>query len=129
MLGEFALTASGDGYTAKGLIGDAALDRDGAGFSGRTGEVEQPCSTTPETPKAFASIEEFTDLTAIALTEDGDPILAGGWSLTEDPTPAGIAVWAMSSARTMAVHGVSGAGLRMTVQPAASAGMIFARLI
>ena len=45
-------------------------------------------------------------------------------------TPGGMSVCsAMSSPSTAAHHGVSGAGLRTTVLPAASAGPSLARLI
>ena len=45
-------------------------------------------------------------------------------------TPAGMSVCsATMRASSQATHGVSGAGLRTTVQPAASAGPILARLI
>lgn len=90
VLGRFEMTVSGDGYALGGFVGEVTLARAGAGYSGSSGEFDRPCPTTPETPAGFSTIEEFTDLTVIALTEEGDPILAGGWSLSDDPTPAGV---------------------------------------
>ncbi|QXC59745.1 hypothetical protein KSP35_15335 [Aquihabitans sp. G128] len=100
LLGRFELTRSGKGYDAKGIIGTAALAPDGTGFTGRTASVERPCTTTPETPKAYASVEELADLEPVALTEDGDPILAGRWTLSEEATPVGTAAGCASSTNT-----------------------------
>ncbi len=99
-LGEFQIKAPGEGYALKGLIGEAKLAPDGDGFSGSTPEVEGPCSTTPETPKAFTRVEKFTDLAAIALTTDGDPILAGKWATSDIPTPVGVASNCTASTNT-----------------------------
>src|SRR3546814_21045426 len=58
------------------------------------------------------------------------PTAAGADAVSTLNTPAGISVFSATSwPRMVAVHGVSGADLSTTVQPAASAGAIFAMLI
>ena len=63
---------------------------------------------------------EVVRISPIALSDD----------VTTLSTPGGMSVCsAAKRPRASPVHGVSGAGLRTTVQPAARAGTIFAMLI
>ncbi|CAB4726145.1 unannotated protein [freshwater metagenome] len=81
--------------------------------------IARPVAVDPvkETMSTRGSVES----TAATSLESG---------VTTLKTPAGMSVCsAISRPSSHATHGVSGAGLRTTVQPAASAGAILARLI
>ncbi|CAN5752853.1 hypothetical protein BH10ACT1_BH10ACT1_13490 [soil metagenome] len=87
-LGTFTVAAVGDGYVLTGLLAEPATLASGAkGYSGATAAVSRSCGDVAD---GFSSTETLTDLTPVALTEDGAPILAGRWKLFENPTAAGV---------------------------------------
>jgi hypothetical protein len=91
LLPRFTVETADGAHRITGVLAEAAELTEGeAGLSGVTEEVRRPCVGESETPDGFTSTETWTDLAPVALTADGDPILAGRWRLFENPTPAGV---------------------------------------
>jgi hypothetical protein len=91
LLSRFTVETADGGHRITGMLGEAAeLTEEDGGLSGATEEISRPCVGESETPDGFTSTETWTDLAPVALTADGDPILAGRWRLFENPTPAGV---------------------------------------
>ena len=97
------LTAAGDAAapTLTGVTGTAApLAAGPPGWSGTTGVGTMDCSAPDGTGSEGAdATEQFTDLHAIALTADAEPVFTGGYRLRQNPNAAGLkascslAVW------------------------------------
>lgn len=101
LLPRFTVEVAEGGYRITGVLGEAAeLTEGDDGLGGETSPLSRPCVLESETPDGFTSTETWTDLAAVALTADGDPILAGGWRLHEEPTPAGTAAGCSLSTNT-----------------------------
>ena len=101
-LGKMSAAGDAAAPTLTGLTGSAAPLAGGPpGWSGTTPTAAMDCSAPDGSagPDGADATEQFTDLHAIALTADAEPVFTGGYRLRQNPNAAGLkascslAVW------------------------------------
>jgi hypothetical protein len=86
LLGRFTIEDGSVEPTITGLVGVPAPLEEAAG--GWTASVKDP-GNCDDAEGSVELTEEWSEITAVALTEDGAPVLTARWSLTEEPTAEG----------------------------------------
>ena len=91
LLPRMSIEGAGDDLVITGILDEpATLTQGEAGAGGSTDTVSRPCTLETEVADGFTSQETWTDLAPVALTADGDLILAGRWRIEENPTEVGV---------------------------------------
>ena len=92
-LGPMTAAGGTDALTLTGLAASKApLTRGQDGLSGQAPAAPVDCRATDGSTiaKGADGRETFSDMHAVALTEEGDPLFAGVWSLSSKPNATGL---------------------------------------